>query len=153
MKILPFSHSSVTCDSKSIECVIVRRVGKHPDDNANRPLLITVANGSTKRRIFSRLYRLKDLERYSSLNVSHVMTRDERKQTKALVEKAKKQTEELATNVENKSKNWAYKVRGLISSIINGSQSDYDDIFGCPSPTLGCLIEGGLNSLYILLFL
>ena len=36
--------------------VIARRLEKRPDDKANKPLLITVDNESTKRRIFSRLY-------------------------------------------------------------------------------------------------
>ena len=43
---------------------------------------------------------------------SHDMTKDERKHIRALVEKAKKQTQELAQNDQNTSKNWAYKVRG-----------------------------------------
>ena len=64
---------NATCDNKLTECVIARRLGKHPDDNANRSLLITVDNESTKRGLFSRLYRLKDVERYSSINASNNM--------------------------------------------------------------------------------
>ena len=80
--------------------------------NSKRPLLVTVDSEITKRKHFSRLYRLKDNETYTKINVSHDMTKDERKQTKILVEKAKNQTKELASKKEETSKNWAYKVRG-----------------------------------------
>ena len=47
---------------------------------------------------------MKDHDTYSSINVSHDMTRDGRKHTRALVEKAKKHTQELAQNDKNASK-------------------------------------------------
>ena len=90
-----FTHSNLT------ECVAAQRLGKCPEDNTNRPLLITIGSEFTKRKFFSRLYQLKDHDTYSSINVSHDMTKGERKHTRALVEKAKKQTQELAQNDQN----------------------------------------------------
>ena len=104
-------HNSI-CDSNLTECITARRLGKRNEDNVIRPLLISVGSEFTKRKFFSRLYLLKDHAKYSSINVSHDMTKDERKQTKELVEKAKKQTQDLAKDNNNTSKNWAYKVRG-----------------------------------------
>ena len=40
------------------------------------------------------------------------MTMEERKQTILLVDKAKEQTQLLAVNDKDASKNWTYKVRG-----------------------------------------
>ena len=114
MKTFPFltlMHNTI-CDSNLTECVTARRLRKRPEDNPNRQLLITVGSEFTKRKYFSRLNQLKDHETYSSINVSHEMTKDERKQTRALVEKANKQTEEVAKNDQKESQNWAYKVRG-----------------------------------------
>ena len=63
-------HNNI-CDSNLIECVAARRLGKRPEDNTNRPLLITVGSEFTKRKFFSRLYQLKDHDTYSNINVSH----------------------------------------------------------------------------------
>ena len=102
------------CENNFTDCVSdARRLGKPSEDDENRrPLLITVDSEITKRKIFSRLYRLKDHEAFSGVSVSHDMTRDERNQTKALVDKAKEQTRALAASDNDASKNWAYKVRG-----------------------------------------
>ena len=82
------------------------------DEKKRRPLLITVDSEYTKRKYFSRLYRLKGDEAFSGVSVSHNMTMEERKQTKLLVDKAKEQTQLLAVNDNDASKNWTYEVRG-----------------------------------------
>ena len=92
-------HNTI-CENNLTGNIIARRLGKHPEDDSKRPLLITVDSEITKRKLFSRLYRMKDNEPYTNINVSHDMTKDERKQTKILVEKAKNQTRELASKEE-----------------------------------------------------
>ena len=89
-----------------------RRLGRRPEDDTNRPLIITLDSEIIKRKIFSRLYKLRDDEAYSNINVSHDMTLEERKRTKILVDKAKAQTMELANSGSQMSKNWVFKVRG-----------------------------------------
>ena len=102
------------CDDNSTKIVTdARRLGKpSEDDKKRRPLLITVDSEYTKRKCFSRLYRLKGDEAFSGVSVGHDMTMEERKQTKLLVDKAKEQTQLLAVNDNDASKNWTYKVRG-----------------------------------------
>ena len=48
---------------------------------------------------------------FSGVSISHDMTREEREQTKALVDKAKEQTQMLAARDKAASKNWSYRVR------------------------------------------
>jgi hypothetical protein len=106
-------YNSICNDNLLSESVSnARRLGKRPDNGSNRPLLITIDCESTIRKFFSKLYKLKDNGLYSDISVSHDMTREERQNTKVLVEQARKQTKEFAKNDEQASKNWAFKVRG-----------------------------------------
>ena len=84
-------HNTI-CENNLTGNVIAQRLGKRPEDDSKRPLLVTVYSKTIKRKLFSRLYGMKDHETYAKINVSHDMIKDERKQTKVLVEKAKKQT-------------------------------------------------------------
>ena len=97
------------CDGgiPSSEILQVRRLGP-PREGYTRPLFVKVKSESTKRKIFSNLYKRRATD--SHINMSHDMTIEERKKTKDLVEEAKRKTEELTS--KNNSKNWVFKVRG-----------------------------------------
>ena len=84
----------------------VRRLGKRLNKDSKRPLLITVCDENDKRQPFVRLYKLNNALEYIGISVSHDMTKDERLNTKLLVEKAKERSKN-----ENVSKNWIFKVR------------------------------------------
>ena len=71
------------------------------------PLLITVCDENAKRQLSGKLYKLKNALEFKGISVSHDMTKDERLNTKLLVEKAKEKSKN-----ENLSKNWIFKVRG-----------------------------------------
>ena len=77
------------------------------ENGDTRPLLVSVDSEETKKKIFSRLYKLKETNQYLNISMSHDMTKDERTKTKLLVEEAK-----LKTNDDQDSKNWIFKVRG-----------------------------------------
>ena len=108
------SMTNAICDNGiTIESIRkARRLGKRPENNTNRPLLVTLDSEFTKRNFVSRLYKLRDDKTYSNINVSHDMTLDERKRTKIRVEQAKMQTMQLAHSGSQTSKNWVFKVRG-----------------------------------------
>ena len=66
-----------------------RRLGMRSENGKIRPLLITLNSEEAKKKIFSRLYKLKDLAQFKNISMSHDMTRDERTKTKLLIEEAK----------------------------------------------------------------
>ena len=101
------------CDNiPTSEVIQVRRLGKRTEDIC-RPLIVKVKTETTKRRIFSQLYKLRDKVDFASMSMSHDMTKEERIQTKVLVEKAKQMTKDFTENNENDvSKNWIFRVRG-----------------------------------------
>ena len=96
------------CDGgiPSSEILQVRRLGPLREEYT-RPLFVKVKSESTKRKIFSKLYKLRATD--SHINMSHDMAIKERKKNKDLVEEVKRKIEELTT--KNNSKNWAFKVR------------------------------------------
>ena len=84
-----------------------QRLGMRSENGKIRPLLIILNSEESKKKIFSRLYKLKDLVQFKNISMSHDMTRDERTKTKLLIEEAKSKTIN-----DTDSKNWIYKVRG-----------------------------------------
>eukprot|EP00794_Sanderia_malayensis_P019527 gene19527-21456_t len=96
------------------EITQARRLGKNPENNTARPLLISVKTEKTKRQLLSKLYKLRENEQYKAISINHDMTRKERKRTRALVEEAKKKTADLLTNTElsEEAKNWVFRMRG-----------------------------------------
>ena len=103
------------CESNipTSEIIQVRRFGKRLEDNSNRPLLVKLKSDTAKRRIFSQLYKLRNSTEFSSMSMSHDMTKEERLRTKMLVEEAKQKKRELSEKDENnESKNWVFRVRG-----------------------------------------
>ena len=101
------------CDNiPTSEVIQVRRLGKRSEDIC-RPLIVKVKTETTKRRIFSQLHKLRDKIDFASMSMSHDMTKEERIQTKVLVEKAKQMTKDFTENNESDvSKNWIFRVRG-----------------------------------------
>ncbi len=84
----------------------VIRLGKK-EDGKSRPMRITLKDKQDKRKIMSRLYRLKDAEqRFNNISVQNDMTQEEREKTKELLAVAKKKNE------EEPSETHIYKVRG-----------------------------------------
>ena len=62
----------------------------------------------TKQKIFFNLYKLKE----SSISMSHDMTIEERKITKALVEQANQKTKTSTEKADENSRIWVCRVRG-----------------------------------------
>lgn len=103
------------CDQEcENEVIQARRLGRIPENDSARPLLVTVKSEKTKRQLFSQLFKLRGIDQYRNISIGHDMTQKERKQTKLLVEEAKKKTADLASDTElgEEEKNWIFRVRG-----------------------------------------
>ena len=62
------------------------------------PLIITVIQEMTKRKLFSQLYKLRENEKFKHIGINHDMTKEEKKVTKERVEEAKRRTDDLKNN-------------------------------------------------------
>ena len=82
------------------------------DENKNRPLMVTVSTEEQKRNLFKSLYKLKDIEEFTNISMSHDMTKEERELSKSKVAEANAKTKELMDNNKEKSKNWIFRGRG-----------------------------------------
>lgn len=104
------------CTNEILEADILqaRRLGKFSSENTTRPLMVTVRSELVKKRIFSQLHKLRSVEQFKNIHVNHDMTKEEKANTKLLVEEAKRKSKELAdsSQLDLISKNWVYKVRG-----------------------------------------
>ena len=89
----------------------VRRLGAMAE-NKNRPLLVAVSSEEQKRKLFKCLYRLKDIDMFTNISMSHDMTKEERALTKSKVAEANSKTAQMIENDKEKSKNWIFRVRG-----------------------------------------
>ena len=70
----------------------VRRLGKRLNKDSKRPLLITDCDENAKIQLFRKLYKLKNALEFKGIIVSHDMTKQERLNTKLLVEKRRVRT-------------------------------------------------------------
>ncbi len=90
----------------NIEAKKVVRLGKK-EEGKTRPMKITLNNNAEKRKIMSRLFRLRDAEdKYKNISIQHDMSQEERETTKKLLAMAKEKNE------AETSQNFVYKVRG-----------------------------------------
>ena len=82
----------------------VIRMGTKIEDKI-RPIKVVFTNDFDKRKVMSRLYRLKGAEdRFQNVSVSHDLTLEERDQQRQLVQEAHKKKSEDETG------EWDYKV-------------------------------------------
>ena len=71
-----------------------------------RPILVQLSSKAAKNLIMENLYKMKSMEvKFRSVIIAHDMTKAEREDCKALVEVARRRT-------ENESGDWIHRVRG-----------------------------------------
>ena len=85
----------------------VIRLGKHNPTATNpRPLLVKLADRTSKNLLMKNLYKIKSINvEFQNFIIAHDMTKNEREQCRALVAEAKQKTEQ-------ESGEWRYVVRG-----------------------------------------
>ncbi len=91
---------------KKDEMIKAKRLGKRPDSDKPRPLLIELINDEKKKALFKNLSKLqKAPEKYKAISVQNDLTQKQREQEKHLREQAKKKEEEASGEAK-------FKVRG-----------------------------------------
>ena len=95
------------------DIVSIRRLGKK-ESTKTRPLMVSVQNERTKRKLFSNIPKLQQSNLYKDIKFNHDRTADEREATKKKVKDAKKKTEDLQNDstLTDDAKNWVFLVRG-----------------------------------------
>lgn len=84
------------------------RMGRKSEDrNRCRPLMVKFYSYTTKNMILESCYKLKKMQKFKSLIVSHDLSKEDREQCRMLIKKAK-QEKEKSGEVEK----FIYKVRG-----------------------------------------
>ncbi|KAI8505107.1 hypothetical protein Bbelb_172160 [Branchiostoma belcheri] len=91
-----------------IEIKSTIRLGKKREDNTPRPLKVVLQNREDKRKIMTRLARLKGANQpFASISIGEDLTKEERELVKKKVQEAK----DLEKNEEQEGL-WKYRVRG-----------------------------------------
>ncbi len=91
---------------KKDDMLKAKRLGKIPDDDKPRPLLIEVSSDEKKRALFKNLSKLQNApDKYKTVSVRNDLTKKQREQEKTLREEAKKKEQEDSGEAK-------FKVRG-----------------------------------------
>ena len=80
------------------EITKIQRVGRKKE-NVNRPIRISANTEKAKKRLFRKLYKLKNNEKFKQIRINHDMTENERNLTKQRIEEARQKTIELQQKI------------------------------------------------------